>query len=171
MEQTFQQQSIPTIWWATNGSHMQLQPSSIQELQNLKWVHAFYFQWEMIQLKVFLILWSKQLLFQRMQEVLVLQFIAYELPNHTLEELMGNQMVWYQWSRCITTLPDMSIRVGEKEKVLLLFTLNHGMQMYMTFLTWKRTLEKKSKEPEIFSMRFGFQTSSWKEFRKKETGH
>jgi len=51
-------------------------------------------------------------------------------------------------------------REEENAKEQLLFKLNHGMRKSKVYLNKGRTMEKRRKEPEIYSMHCGYQICS-----------
>lgn len=65
----------------------------------------------------------------------------------------------------------MLIKAVERERDPSLSIWNHGTQIFLTFCNWKRTTEKKNKEPETYFMLSGCLIFSCKESRMMEIGH
>jgi hypothetical protein len=65
----------------------------------------------------------------------------------------------------------MLIKVVERGRVLLPFTLSHGMLISTISFSSERIMARKRTEPEIFSMPYGSQIFSCIELRRTKTGH
>ena len=153
-----------------SGLLMLLPLFSMLELQSLKWVLAFYWQCKMILLKEFIKLFNKQLWFLNLLEVSDFLYIILEQLALILRALMEFLMGFFLCSKYSMRQQDMLIREVEKEKDHSPFILSHGTLIFLISFNWKRIMERKKIEQEIFFTLCGFQIYSWKELLKTVIG-
>ena len=172
--------SIVAIWprhWKPmtscprSSSHMLLQPSSTRAHPSHRCLPAFSWRWRRTALRESMTPWSSVPWSQSQLEGLELPSPT-SVPVHPTSVVpMGTATGLFPCCGISMRLPVMWIRVVASERDPLPCTWSHGMQMSMTSLSSARTMERRSRELEIFSWVFGSQISSWNEWKKTWTGH
>ena len=134
------------------------QPFSIQEHPSLKCHLAFCSPWKTTASTASMTPSNKQQKYLNRQVELGYQFTTSARRDPISQEPMGPPMVLFPCCVYSTTLHAMSTKEVANEKDHLQSMSNHGMPIFLTSSTWRKTTERKKCVPAICSTPCGFLT-------------